>query len=280
MRIIVFDDMPSHAYEMVNRLIEIGHMRSDVTVVHSSQEAIDLLEHNETFDLGIFDILLENEEKNEFGYVRSGFDIAKEFKKKMDIPIIFSTSYSLDENYVKMLKVAGFSVSSFKDKRQLTENRAFLESTIEEAIDEHEYIVPEPSHLEYYLYSSRKVGIYVSKKGEREYKFFGKDEIMFFRGNGDCTDIYFDESLPDWNSKCVTVSGNLGNIAGTIAKVYFNIVKIDNSHYINLEQIDRIVGTTLYFSSGDHIKLTARGKKYLSQHGLLIKAKNNSTPFS
>lgn len=261
MHILLLDDELRPAEKIIKTL---ESMEYRVTAISSSQQAMDILEAAkktknliDQIDLCFFDYRLDGDPKD-------GIDVAKEFVSKLQVPVIIYTRYSNEGEYAQNAIKAGIPHRFFIDKK-IAENPVQLQAIIEDALVAFDF--PKPSLFEYLNYASRKVGFYETRNGEMNYRFVEKDEIMFLVGNQGYTEVHL-----EGQNRQLLIPRNIGNIGGKINQVFFNIVRIDRSHYINLEQITRLQGATLYFSNGEHILLSDSGSSYLKRNNLIIDA--------
>ncbi len=255
MKILLLEDQTIDAEQIQQALQELGY---EVTHVRTSEDALNLLKNSqdELPDLCIFDITLEEQDKDGIG-----IDVAQAFLRK-HLPVLLITNHSDESKYAERAQKIGIPWKFFMDKRTMIKNLPQFNAAIEDALDY--YAPPKPDMIQYLNYAYRKIGIRSNEYDMFAYDFHKKDEILYLKADDDTTTIHLT------NNRTRLYTRNLGVIGRQINSVYYNIVRIDRKYYINLEQIKRVEGDTLYFSDNSQIPLSKAGRAYLKKNGLLI----------
>ncbi len=254
MKILLLDDDKILGQIPFKTLTKMGY---EVVFVHNSMDAITALEAEIPPDICFFDIKLETEEK-------TGIDVAMIALRK-SIQVILFTSYAKDSIFAKQAFDAGIPTRFFIDRNQM-ENEVYLDKIIEDAVLTYKLPV---SQFEYLNYASRKIGIRPYRAGVEQYRFIGKDDIVFIESDPAGTGRTLIHT-PEGEGNEIHVGCAVGLVAGQIRRVFCNIIRIDQSFCVNLEKITLLEGNTLHFTNGEHINLSKTGKQTLQKNNLII----------
>lgn len=255
MRILLFDDDRILSVAPVETLTQMGF---DVQAIHDWDEVCEVLNSNILPDLCFFDIEIE-------GHDGSGIDLAKMAITK-SIPVILYSSYSNSGELAKRAEAAGIPLQFFIDRNIMQNDRVLL-NLIENAY-KYYYQEKPVSLAEMAINGSRKIGI-LPFKSNAGYEFISKDQVLYIESAPGQSQHALIHLKGHDRLDMIEVNGTVGHIAGQIGRLFYNIIKLDRTYYINVEQITGLEGATL-FVGGLPINLSAAARTNLKKLHLLV----------
>jgi two-component system, LytTR family, response regulator LytT len=196
-RILIVEDELIIAETIKEMVEELGH--EVLGIAPNVKEALDLL-HQESFDLALLDINLNDPEGN-------GFEVAQILQSQYKIPFVFITAYS-DAKFLeiaKSLNPKGYVL------KPLNKDRLFvaLELAIDNAKFQDSFFV--------------KDGIYIHK--------INFEEILFLKSDGNYTEI-------ETTEKRYLIRSLLKQIIEKLPTGYFR--RVHRSYIINIKKVSSI----------------------------------------
>jgi two-component system, LytTR family, response regulator LytT len=219
-RILIVEDELIIAETIKEMVEELGH--EVLGIAPNVKEALDLL-HQESFDLALLDINLNDPEGN-------GFEVAQILQSQYKIPFVFITAYS-DAKFLeiaKSLNPKGYVL------KPLNKDRLFV--ALELAIDNAKNNDPNSGELQAMFQDSFfvKDGIYIHK--------INFEEILFLKSDGNYTEI-------ETTEKRYLIRSLLKQIIEKLPTGYFR--RVHRSYIINIKKVSSI-GPSEIILAGAH----------------------------
>jgi len=247
------------SYEDEESLPEIEKSYVLTRVVNKEQAEKILREKVNHFALAIIDVRLDESDPGN----KDGLSIARRIlsSRTDSFPVIVMTNHYDDEEYTYEAESLGINLRYFISKDSFRRNPRVFVKRIDDAIDN--FGIDSMTALEFIANRDRKIGI----QGElgSEYKFFGRNEILYFT-----TLENTKTKVQMTNGTCYVRSYNLGYFVTRIGNTFHNFIRIDQSYLINTELIKSIEGETLTFITNDHIRLSQAALRRLRRSHLII----------
>lgn len=259
LKIFVLEDEASDWFTIMNAFKDEEFIEAKRFA--NTKDALTELHSSNNYDLALLDVNIED------GTDDNGFTVAKAINQIYSIPIIFLTQHYDSEDYSDEASKLGVRAKYFLSKKTLKNKKNFL-GTIEDAIEDFQYMRGPINGVEQLLLADRKIGL---RKGSTdEYVFYGQDEILFLYGEGNGTEFY------DVHGKRIHTYGHqIKPIAERIMKLFPNFKRL-GPYCVNMTRVKHLQGRVLSLEKSDgslHIleDIKPRGLDKLKAEGLLIK---------